>query len=120
MSVRRRVYRDPATGRESTVWVVDVDFKCPDGRRRRIRKVSPVQTKRGAERYERDLRGSLLVEQSGRKEVARKESPRFSHFAEDFLETYAEANNKPSEVASKKSIFEKHLVPFFGKKPLSH
>ena len=118
MSVRRRVYRDPATGRASAVWMVDVDLRHPDGRRQRIRKVSPVQSRRGAESYERDLRESLLAERSGRKEVARKEPPRLSRFAEEFLETYAEANNKPSEVASKRTTCKKHLVPVFGKKKL--
>lgn len=118
MSVRRRVYRDPATGRVSAVWMVDVDLRHPDGRRQRTRKVSPVQTRRGAESYERNLRESLLAERSGRKEVARKEPPRFSKFAEEFLETYAEANNKPSEVASKRVSLKNHLVPVFGKKRL--
>ncbi|MBI3129508.1 MAG: site-specific integrase [Candidatus Tectomicrobia bacterium] len=114
MSVRRRQYRDPATGRESIVWMVDVDFRHPEGRRQRIRRVSPVQTKRGAESYERELRGALLAGRYGREEAPEKrESPRFSEFSKDFLTTYAEANNKPSEVAGKKTTLEKHLVPFF-------
>jgi hypothetical protein len=35
----------------------------------------------------------------------------FSVFAETFVTTYAETNNKPSEVASKESILRVHLVP---------
>jgi hypothetical protein len=35
-------------------------------------------------------------------------------FAKDFLEKYAEANNKPSEVASKRMICNLHLVPALG------
>ena len=61
MSVRRRDYRDPATGRMSAVWMIDVVFRHPDGRRQRVRRVSPVQTRRGAEEYERSVRQALLT-----------------------------------------------------------
>jgi hypothetical protein len=61
---------------------VDFVFEHPDGRRQRIRKVSLVQTQRGAEEFERELRQALL--DGSRKE--RKEAPRFAAFAEEFLE----------------------------------
>ncbi len=67
MSVRRRDYRDSATGRTSAVWMIDVVFTHPDGRRQRVRKKSPVQTKRGAEEYERSVRQALLSGQYRRK-----------------------------------------------------
>jgi integrase len=113
MSVRQRQYRDPATGAVTTCWLVDVDFQHPDGRRERIRKVSPVQTQRGAEKYERELRGALLDGRHGKKEV-----PTFATFFEEFMKTYAMANNKPSEITAKRCIFEFHLAPFFGAKRL--
>lgn len=49
-------------------------------------------------------------------EVAPKKAlaPLFRDFAKQFLETYAETNNKPSEVASKKMILRVHLTAFFG------
>jgi len=56
MSVRRWKRRDPTTGAVRDVWMVDVDYEQTDGRRVRVRKVSPVQTRRGAEEYERQLR----------------------------------------------------------------
>ena len=40
--------------------------------------------------------------------------PFFCDFADEFLSTYAMANNKPSEVASKKNSLDKHLKPAFG------
>lgn len=40
--------------------------------------------------------------------------PFFCDFADEFLSTYAAANNKPSEVASKKNSLERHLKPAFG------
>ena len=60
MSVRRRIERDPLTGAPYEVWLVDVVFQHPDGRKQRIKKKSPVQTRRGAEDYERQLRNALL------------------------------------------------------------
>ncbi len=44
---------------------------------------------------------------------------RFETFAkESFLGVYAPVNNKPSEIASKTSILEGHLLPIFGKRCL--
>jgi hypothetical protein len=63
-----------------------------------------------AEQYERELRQALL--DGSRKE--RREAPRFAAFVEEYLQTYAEPNNKYSTVISKKSIFKHHLVPAFG------
>jgi integrase len=40
--------------------------------------------------------------------------PFFSNFADEFRDSYAKANNKPSELASKKMILERHLKPAFG------
>ena len=71
MSVRRVKRRDPKTGAERQFWIVDVVFEHADGRVERARKVSPVQTKRGAEEYERQLRAALLHP------IARKEVPTF-------------------------------------------
>jgi len=77
---------------------VDFVFEHPYGRHERIRTVSPVQTRRGAEQYERELRQVLL--DGSRKE--RKEAPRFAAFAQEFLEVYAATNNKFSTLAAKR------------------
>lgn len=48
-------------------------------------------------------------------EPARKEvAPRFDKFADEFMRTYARANNKPSEICGKRSILRVHLKPAFG------
>lgn len=57
MSVRRRRGRN---GGAQGKWMVHIEYTHPDGRRQTVRKVSPVQTRRGAERYERELRQALL------------------------------------------------------------
>ena len=61
MTVRREKRRDPETGTTREFLIVDVVFQPADGGPpRRVRKVSPVQTQRGAERYEGELRQALL------------------------------------------------------------
>jgi integrase len=94
-------------------WFVDFRFNHADGRTERVRKCSAVQTRAGAQEYERQLRAAMLnppVDSEPTREV-----PRFEVFADEFLKTYASATNKPSEVRSKTIIFERHLKPVFGK-----
>lgn len=114
MSVRRQKRRDGKTGAVVEFWIADVDLQFPDGRRTRVRRVPPVQTRRGAEQYERHLRESLLSGTYGTKEIV-KNAPTVEDFSNLFMSTYAETNNKPSEVQSKRTIFATHLVPAFGR-----
>ena len=120
MSVRCRTYRDPKSGAVATRWMIDI--QPPNGKR--IREVCPVQTKRAAERYEQkrriELFDSTLV--LGPPQAAQpvpppvepeKEVPTFAAFAKVFMATYAKANNKPSEQASKQSILDNYLLPRF-------
>lgn len=113
MSVRLKKWKD-RTGKQREAWMVDVLFEHPDGREERVRKVSPVNTRRGAEQYERELRASLL---NGTRNQEVKQAPTLSEFDARFL-TYSENNNKPSTVFAKRWILKKHLVPFFGAMPL--
>lgn len=115
MSVRRDKRRDPATGAERQFWIVDVVFEHADGRAVRVRKVSPVQTKRGAEEYERQLRASLLNPPAG----PTKEVPTLQQFKDRYMENYAKANRlKASSIAGKESILANHLLPKLGHKRL--
>jgi Arm DNA-binding domain len=59
MSARKRKWRDKH-GRVQEKWMIHIEYTNPDGSRQTIRKVSPVQTKRGAEQYEREVRQALL------------------------------------------------------------
>ena len=76
---------------------------------------APVQNKRAAEQYERELRAELVNGSPKVEKEVVEEAPRFEAFARDFLATYAKNNNKPSEVRSKDAILRVHLVPAFGK-----
>lgn len=95
-------------------WYVDFRFD-----RRRVRRTSPVNTKRGAEEYERLLLGRLMRGEplDGKPEPKNddtEEVPLYKDFAQEFLRDYVEAKNKVSEQNSKRTIIRKHLLPAFG------
>lgn len=96
-------------------WSADFWYQHPDGRRMRIRRTSPVQTKRGTEDYERQLRNELLEGRFGQpEEEPPAPVPTFAVFSEEFMTVYASTRNKESEVRSKESILKIHLRPAFG------
>lgn len=98
--------------------MIDVKITMPDGTITRIRKVSPVQTKRGAEHYERELRQSVLdgTRSSGKEEreepVAKV--PTFAEFFEEYMSNHAKLHCKEASIRAKRSLFTNHLAPFFG------
>jgi integrase len=82
----------------------------PDGSKIRISGTPEIDTKVAAELAERDHIARVREPQQPRKEV-----PLFGAFADEFLATYAEINNKPSEVQTKRQTFTHHVKPMFGK-----
>ena len=89
-----------------------VDFEV-DGKR--IRRVSPVQNKRGAREFERELRLEL---ETTPKAPERVEAPRLADFADEWLAAYVAVHNKPSTMVRNRTIFRRHLIPFFGNRRL--
>ena len=116
MSVRLRKWSNKE-GKVEERWMVDVKVKLPGRQLRRVREFSPVNTRRGAEAHERQIRAALQDGTFG-KEVIAQEVPTLSEFVERFL-TYSENNNKPSTVVSKKHMLKNHIVPYFGSKRLN-
>lgn len=112
MSVRKREWTDKR-GRKQGKWMIHIEYTHPDGCRQSVRKNSPVQTRRGAEAYERQVRAELQTRTYGKEEA--KPTPTFEKFADEFVENYAKVNTKASSVRSTKSILEHHLRPFFGR-----
>jgi integrase len=112
MTAQRRSWTNPVTKTKTVLWTVDFTWKNTDGTKRRFREKSPVNTRQGAETYERSLREQLLA---GTYE--KKPTPTLAEFEARFL-TYAQNANKPSEVAAKKGALKNHLLPFFGHTPL--
>jgi integrase len=113
MSVRLRQWKDKKTGKQDEAWVVDVHFQHADGRIERVRKASPVNTRRGAEQYERDLR-LALANGRYRKDVIKQFAPTLAKFEARYME-HAELHNKPGTVQEKRSVLRTHLAPMFGK-----
>lgn len=58
MSVRLRQWRD-ADGKALETWMIDIAFRRNDGGITRVRKFARVQTRRGAEREELEIRAEL-------------------------------------------------------------
>ncbi len=99
-------------------WRIDVKVRLGSGEQVRVRRYSPVNTKRGAEQYERQVREALLTGEWFADEHPEEAPTTLAHFEREFMEIYVKTNNKHSDYVSKASIFEHHLIPFFGEKPL--
>lgn len=98
------VYRDKRKG-----WIVDVVYTFPDGRKERKKQKSPVQTRRGAMAFERQLRESLL-----NPGAPQRQAPTFREYAVSLLE-HAEIHNKFTTQCAKRTILNCHLLPVFGR-----
>ena len=97
MSVRLRKWKGK-DGKVLEHWAIDVKVAMPGRRPQRVRDFSPVNTRRGALQYERQVRDAILAGTLG-KEV--KEVPTLESFQSRFLD-YSEVNNKPSTVYAKR------------------
>ncbi len=80
---------------------------------KRIRRVSPLQTKQGAQAYEAELRVALSTSY-----VCSGPSPRLGDFAVRWLNERVLIHNKPSDRVRKESILRVHLLPALGAKRL--
>lgn len=107
-------------------WMIDIVYINPQGQETRIRRVSPVQTRRGAEAHERKLRQEL---EAG---TYRKESqpqtpgaaepnptpataPTVTKFVEVFITEHCEVEqHRPASIRSTRTILAKHIVPTVG------
>lgn len=94
-------------------WFVDFWWARVDGSRERIRQKSPLQTKRGAEEFERQLRGEMLAPTKVRAEVL------FEDFAREFTRLYAETKLKHSTQLRYAFAIRKRLLPIFAGRTLS-
>jgi len=102
MAVLRRI------DRQKEWWV---DFRY---RRKRIRRRSPVQSKHGAEQFERQLRQEFSDDIAHGKNPFEK-SPVFAEYAERWMRDYVEPNNRPSVRRDKRIALRLHLIPEFGR-----
>lgn len=98
-------------------WCVDIEWTSPDGTTRRIRKTSPVQTRVGAERYERETRNALNAGTYG---IVRDEDvPTVAQYKDKFLAWYANLGRKASSIQRRSELLTDHLLPLFGNQRLN-
>ncbi len=95
-------------------WWVDFRFEGT-----RYRRKSPVNNKRGAERFEHILRDRLMRGEPLDGREAEKEEQTYESFAVEYQKTYVTVNNEKSTAKSKRVNLNAHIVPFFGQMPLS-
>jgi len=102
----------------SEVWMADFRIALPGQRSKRYREVSPVNTKRGAEQYEQQLRQSILDGTYQKQEAAKQNPvPTLKEFFPKFIAQHSVAQKlKSGTVRTNQSIFKNHLLPRFGSK----
>lgn len=115
MSVRKEQRRDPKTKTVREFWFVDFVYRFPDGSTKRVREVSPVNNKRGAEEYERQLRAAL--QNNTYKQEQKPSTPTLSEFLPQYF-AYAELHLKPSSIHDKKKRLNLYILPTLGSKRL--
>ena len=109
MSVGVRPYRRGG-------WHVDIRLVLPDGTRFRERTVFKTASKSAAQRWGQERERHLL--RSGPPQHT-KEVPTLEVFAPTFLDGHARANRqKPSGIAAKETILQRHLIPMLGRSRL--
>lgn len=97
-------------------WHVDIRVMLPDGKPFRERKALKTASKSAAQRWGQERERHLLV--SGPPKPT-KEVPTLEEFAPRFLDGHARANRqKPSGIAAKETILNRHLIPMLGRKRL--
>ena len=113
-----------AVRKESWGWIVDFWMKYPDGDKDRVREKSPIQSRRGAEAFERDRRAELMEqwkqEQLGLVVRLKKEVPTFTKWWDGrfWRERVVGERNGESEKEAKRSIYKNYLKERFGQLPL--
>lgn len=114
MSVRRRKWKDRTGTVVREAWEVSIVHVAVDGEKRRIRELSPSNTRLDAEKWERQIRKALVDGTYRRGATAAVEVPTVAEFAERFIE-WSEVHNKPSSVYAKRCALKEHLLPAFGR-----
>lgn len=85
-------------------WWVDFRYKG-----KRYRKMSPINTKEAALHLERQIKEDLLHGRNKNRKM------KLSDYLDYWYKTYAEPNNKPTTLRSKRMVIDKHLSPLLGR-----
>ncbi len=107
----------PARKLADGTWIVDCWIEIPGKGRERIRKKSPIQTKKGALLFEAELLESALSKSDPEPEPRAEVT--FQEYAKQFLEQHVRVHHKYSTLVSYESALSQHLVPFFKASPIT-
>lgn len=117
-------------------WMIDIVYTNPQGKETRVRRVSPVQTRRGAQAFERKLRQALedgTYQKEGRAPkpsaaaasspnpapAPRTARPTVAGFAEDFVTEHCVVEqHRPSSITNTRSVLKTHIIPTLGDVPI--
>ena len=91
-------------------WCVDVRLGAPGRRKERKRHLSPINTKKAALEYEKELVADSLSTSMS----SANRNRRYEEFVLEFMTEHVLPRAKYSEIVSKDRILGNHLVPFFG------
>ncbi|MCK9459401.1 MAG: tyrosine-type recombinase/integrase [Proteobacteria bacterium] len=94
-------------------WEININRRRLDGVAKRVRRRAEIQTRKGAEREEREIRQAIA---DGTFDAVREEVPTFEEWFNDrfWTEWVVAQRNKPAEQESKRSVFKCHLKQHFG------
>ncbi len=98
-------------------WMIDLRHTKPDGSVLRVRRVSPVQTRRGAQAFEREVLERLL-EKEEHNDEQREKPPTLSEMWSDFIAFQASSANKrpnrPRTILEAERMWRSYLDPALG------
>lgn len=99
--------------------MIDVKARCPNGRIVRVRRVSPAQTRRGAQNYERKLRDAIARGEDPNASapvLADPEPvPTLAEWSEIFPREYSIPKRlRPSTIDEQRGTFQRYLIPILG------
>ncbi|MCH9685172.1 MAG: site-specific integrase [Deltaproteobacteria bacterium] len=95
-------------------WMVDAQIQAPHGSKIRIRKVSPVQSRRGAERYERRLRKAVMEGTQRRVDGALQRVPTVAEYVQPYLRDLDSRGRKPTTLSSTEGLLRNWITPRVG------
>ncbi|MCH9685173.1 MAG: hypothetical protein K0V04_27295, partial [Deltaproteobacteria bacterium] len=96
-------------------WMIDFHLTTPTGITR-VRRVSPVQSRRGASRYEQQLRETLYARFWQRQEEPPEAAPTLSRYASHYLRDLRSRGRKPSTLASVERLLRIWVIPQTGRR----
>lgn len=98
---------------------VDISLRLADGRRIRVRKVAPCQSKTSAKRWGECIAREILRNDAiGYVPEPEPAAPTLAEFAPRYLASARAERRKPSSLASIEGNLKNHLVPSLGTLPL--